>query len=201
MSPGVPGRALGGGGGPGDASTLPPAAARPRLTCVPTTTICGSWMMSAPTVLKTSCSLLMTGISASMAPRSPAQAEAEAGQGGGDEWARPAAAAAAAPVSRPPALLRWPPLATAPAHGAAPSGLCAPRRAAARQHGSCSAWLGAAARGARSLCYGPASARRRVCSYFNIFATEPLVLTQEVSQCLLEDWCFTIKAKRCLNRL
>lgn len=46
-----------------------PAGAPPPLTCVPTTTICGSWMMSAPTVLKTSCSLLITGISASMAPR------------------------------------------------------------------------------------------------------------------------------------
>lgn len=36
------------------------------LTWVPTTTICGSWMMSAPTVLNTSCSLFMTGMRASM---------------------------------------------------------------------------------------------------------------------------------------
>lgn len=37
------------------------------LTCVPTTAICGSWIMSAPTVLNTSCNLFMTGIRASMA--------------------------------------------------------------------------------------------------------------------------------------
>lgn len=52
---------------PGWAYPTPPRPALPRLTCVPTTTICGSWMMSAPTVLKTSCSLLITGINASMA--------------------------------------------------------------------------------------------------------------------------------------
>lgn len=37
-----------------------------RLTCDPTTTIWGSWMISAPTVRKTSCSLLMTGIRVSI---------------------------------------------------------------------------------------------------------------------------------------
>lgn len=35
-------------------------------TCVPKTTICGNCMASAPTVVKTSCSLLITGIKASM---------------------------------------------------------------------------------------------------------------------------------------
>lgn len=48
-------------------SPTPAWPAPPCLTCVPTTTICGNWMMSAPTVLNTSCSLLMTGISASIA--------------------------------------------------------------------------------------------------------------------------------------
>lgn len=36
------------------------------LTWVPTTTICGNWIASAPTVLKTFCSLLITGINASI---------------------------------------------------------------------------------------------------------------------------------------
>lgn len=35
-------------------------------TCVPSTTICGSCMESEPTVLKTSCNLFTTGISASI---------------------------------------------------------------------------------------------------------------------------------------
>lgn len=36
------------------------------LTWVPTTTICGSWIISAPTVLKTSWSLFITGMRASI---------------------------------------------------------------------------------------------------------------------------------------
>ena len=36
------------------------------FTCEPTTTICGKWMESAPTVLNTSCSLFITGINDSI---------------------------------------------------------------------------------------------------------------------------------------
>lgn len=35
-------------------------------TCDPRTTICGSWIESEPTVLKTSCNLFTTGIKASI---------------------------------------------------------------------------------------------------------------------------------------
>lgn len=39
------------------------------FTWLPSTTICGSWMASDPTVLNTSCSLLTTGMRASMISR------------------------------------------------------------------------------------------------------------------------------------
>lgn len=92
-----------------------------RLTCVPTTTICGSWMMSAPTVLNTSCSLLMTGISASIAA-----GEGQGGRGvGGRRTRRAPAAPSAAPCAcrhrrRPPRTARRPAASARPPRTPAP---------------------------------------------------------------------------------
>lgn len=154
---------------PGPARPVPPPRPAPaRLTCVPTTTICGSWMMSAPTVLKTSCSLLITGINASIAAAEGAGAGGErAGEGVGDEWAR----RTTAPLNRP---LRLPPLAPAPAHGAVPSRLCAPagRSAAARHHGSCSAEG------------GPTLAPGRQSSFYSASAQGPKACEDQETSCM-----------------